>query len=343
MINPNATWRPTDAMGQGVPISSELQKDQIIFISDITKPKPVSIFTESQYASGCKDVADRITILWNQQGWVATDEMAFYLTKLHEWGPPTSPPLQATSMEDLNSCLGEWIMSVLEEACQAQKKKSRRTAVLVNQHWTPVMVEAGPNEIHIHTTKYGETMFQSLPDLMSFEDLSWHTDTVKSHFPYDCGFQAFAWLQGYATGGIAMPMSIIQAIAMREEFELHCLAKPSAQPFELGGVLDEKLFKQLQALLETHGVARHYKITCSRIQLGLSFREPKRDQCIECPTSVERPQDEGKHAKTSTADCADRRAPSRSHQQSTKWTGHRKKEQQKDVKQAETPFGLASR
>ena len=255
MINPNATWRPTDAMGQGVPISSELQKDQIIFISDITKPKPVSTFTESQYASGCKDVADRITILWNQQGWVATDEMAFYLTKLHEWGPPTSPPLQATSMEDLNSCLGEWIMSVLEEACQAQKKKSRRTAVLVNQHWAPVMVEAGPNEIHIHTTKYGETMFQSLPDLMSFEDLSWHTDTVKSHFPYDCGFQAFAWLQGYATGGIAMPMSIIQAIAMREEFELHCLAKPSAQPFELGGVLDEKLFKQLQALLETHGVA----------------------------------------------------------------------------------------
>lgn len=46
MINPSTTWRPTDVMGLGIPIASELTQDQIVILSDITQPMPASVFEE---------------------------------------------------------------------------------------------------------------------------------------------------------------------------------------------------------------------------------------------------------------------------------------------------------
>eukprot|EP00435_Cladocopium_sp_Y103_P039949 s1234_g10.t2 len=254
--DPNITWRPTDPMGQAIPIASEITQDQVVFLSNIAFPFPKFTFEEHEYALGCRTSADRIQVLWNQQGWVASDEMAFYLRNLDAWGLPTTPPIVATNAVDMGQALSEWVMAIVEEANAAHKKITRRTAVLLERHWTPVMISIHNDILSIHTTPVGRQLFQSLPELQMFDEAIWHIDTVTSRFSFDCGFQAFAWLHGYAAGDIATPMSIVRANAMRREFADHCRMQATTLPFALGGALDEKHVPALQALLESHGVAQ---------------------------------------------------------------------------------------
>jgi hypothetical protein len=297
MIDERVTWRPTNAMGLPVPIASLLDQDDVVFLSDIAHPLPVIKFHEHQFACGCPDKQDRLHVLWNQQGWVATDEMTFYLRLLQDWGLPTAPPIVAYNCCDLNDSLAEWVLTVIEKAHQAQKQVTMRTAILLNQHWTPVMIQASPEALAIHTTPAGQELLQTLPDIVSFDEAEWHCDTVRSKFPFDCGFQAFAWLQGYASGGIAMPMSVIQATAMRHEFAKHCLHQDVTFPFALGGIQDDKHVPALQALVETHGVsplrsqsvAMHLIAVLGSQSIGHTLQAPKPWKDLKTKANMQKP------------------------------------------------------
>lgn len=128
---------------------------------------------------GCSDPLDRLTILWNQRGWVATDEMTFYLQQLHKWGLPTAPPMVAQGLADFNELFEEWVFHTIEKSVQSEKKVTLRTAILKQQHWTPVMIQATDMNLTIHSTKVGRGILHTLPCIIGFGNVEWHVDEVK--------------------------------------------------------------------------------------------------------------------------------------------------------------------
>lgn len=161
---------------------------------------------------GCPCI-DRLRIRWHQQGWVATDEMAFYLQKLNAWALPSSQPLVVSGRTDFSSCLSEWMMEVLEEASLANTKKTKRTAILVNQHWTPVMLQASENELRIHTAAVGEAMLSTLPAVAAFDDITWHTDTVRSHSPSIAAFKHLRGCKDTKLGTLPCPYPLSKPLS----------------------------------------------------------------------------------------------------------------------------------
>ena len=185
-------------MGLPIPIASEVQQGQIVLISNSAVPFPPCEFQVNQFSTGCQTTADCITVLWNQGGWVATDEMTFYLQRLQDWGLITTRPFVVQGLADLRDTFVHG--SIPSEG----------------ENRDPVHCH---KDISIHTTRVGhEIIDTSLPTELE-NKVEWHVEEVRSHFPYDCRFQAFAWLQGYASGNVATPMTVVQAESMRTEFE----------------------------------------------------------------------------------------------------------------------------
>eukprot|EP00435_Cladocopium_sp_Y103_P032065 s432_g8.t1 len=265
VLDPNITWRPTDAWGLQLKLYDKVSPGQIVFLSDAAKPLPPVAISQEVCQMGCPDAASRIELLWNQRGWVGSDEMTYFLERLNEWGGKscrTTKPIIATTLAELGDQFEEWVYQAIEQAHSNHNKWSIRTAVLLDKHWTPIKISICQDEVHFHTTPIGKEMLSMLSAIRHFDEAQWHTEQVISEFPYDCGFQTAAWLHEYDMGGIPTPMTVTKALAIRSEFEQLCLSEYVQTPVS-GGVIDEKILKQLQDLIEAHGVSSERSFTCA--------------------------------------------------------------------------------
>eukprot|EP00435_Cladocopium_sp_Y103_P030903 s2207_g7.t1 len=286
-IDPTVTWKPTDAMGMYVPISQLLTEDQIIFIRDAFKPLDPCEFHPHQFAMGCPTLPERLQVLWNQRGWIASDEMAFYMKSLQAWGLNTTAPLIIANLADLDASMEEWVFSSIAHAKDQSKTFRCHTVILLDQHWTPVQIQIKDDQIDIFSTPDGLEILKCLPCSQQYEDLTWHAITIHTHFPYDCGFQAFAWIHEHGTLGTPAPMCYLRAVAMRAEFERNCMQSYAPTPFFLGGMTTEQMHSTLQQLIESHGVDPQRSHSCAQqlitalgqqgIQNTLASPKPWRD------------------------------------------------------------------
>eukprot|EP00435_Cladocopium_sp_Y103_P075686 s4_g62.t1 len=223
LVDSTITWRPTDEWGIQIPHSQELAPEQVIFLSDAALQLPPCTCDQGTFPGVCRDAKSRTDWLWTQRGWVADDEMTFYLQQLHAWGLASTPPLKASGLSELNDMFEEWVLNILEQAQSTDRTLKAGTAVLFDHHWTPIKIHASQSAVHFHTTPLGRELLSGIPT----------------------------------------PMSTIRAHAMRREFAEKCLTSFHPRTISVGGAVDEGLVKRLQALIEGHGVDPSRSATCA--------------------------------------------------------------------------------
>ena len=140
----------------------------------------------------------RMQLLYCQGPWVAVDEMNHYLHLMCGSGLACFQPACVVPfhymVEDMCQLLHSW-------AAQCVHKLSSNTrlltALLVENHWFPVLVASTPFGIAFFTTPEGkpwlEVAVQQIPNVRDITQI-W----VSSSFPHDCGFQTVAWLTATA-------------------------------------------------------------------------------------------------------------------------------------------------
>ena len=243
--------RTLDAMGLHLPVYREVFDNQIILFEDGTKPHLI------QYPF--MDNMSRHDALWSQQGWVACDEMKFYLQMI---GQPnltnTTPPVIVPQDEDGPRLIEEWLTIGMDKIGAGHTSFSLHTACLFNQHWFPISALFNNDEIKVTTT------LTDLPTLKNWIQVSLGFDVLFQYrvpiesFPADCGFQTIAAIMAHdLADSRAYPMSSEDAIKWRQQFANHLANQGTADRFDYqvqyGGVA-EPLVTELSVLLQAHGV-----------------------------------------------------------------------------------------
>lgn len=193
----------------------------------------------------------RLQALFQQQGWVADDEMNFYMEELqsNNLGIHVSVAMPGES---------QWFedMAKIEEV-----GKAKFSAVLDNGHWLPFTMLYEETDIKFFMTPEGQAIGEHLANLIS-------TDTQKiqtfhrvliDEFAGDCGFQSIIWIQTAIDGSTRKPMTPKEAEFMRRNFTA-CLFEQSralteVSELNLGGMNNElNIQAELIQLLVDHGV-----------------------------------------------------------------------------------------
>ena len=206
----------------------------------------------------------RLQLLFKQEGWVALDEMEFYLNMMAQTGHAVShAPLHIPDVfldDELFAIMKQWYQEC-ETKCHSHTQVA--SAFVVRGHWFPVVMRAGVNCIRVFCTEDGQAWIQTGLTDRSVQP-QFVTLPIFSHFLNDCGFQCAAWITSAIMhqefDGSFTPFSEATAVTWRLLFEHHLLTSgkgkatviPSRMPF--GGMTNVDLRGQLQQLLEEHGV-----------------------------------------------------------------------------------------
>ena len=243
--------RPTTAMGSLLSVYKPVTSNQIILIED----------GRHQKVTRCPQVQNmtRLEALWTQQGWVATDEMGFYMTML---GQPnltnTSQPLIIHDRTDMNGIFAHWLNQGIDQFAASQKRHTQHTVCLHDEHWFPVSASFADEGISLTTTLPELPLIQSWTTEALGNACQFHYKVPLEAFPADCGFQALAWIMAQELQtSQAYPMSVEEAIKWRSIFAQHLhnqgLAHQKHFHVMFGGAKDFHL-TELSALLQAHGV-----------------------------------------------------------------------------------------
>lgn len=232
--------------------------------------------------------------LWHQKGWVALDEMEFYLQDLNQKHSFTSAPFAVPDRPDASTTMCSWIYRALEIAAATDKAYQTCTACLYKNHWIPIFLQISEHETSITTTIENEYHVRNLVNCI-YPDIIVQLEVSQQAFPADCGFQTLAWIQKTLHQQIGSapsqyPMSPETADKKRRSFACYLKEHGSDQhvvkTLPLGGMGDG-IKQKLQQLLENHGVksdrsdscATHliHEIGSASIQKTLASPEPWRD------------------------------------------------------------------
>ena len=209
---------------------------------------------------------ERIRVLHQQEAWVASDEMQFYLTTFASTGQAASYPpfVDAKSVfaPKFTIDFHTWVQDTLENNSMDAILVS---AVLCQNHWHPWVV--------MHTATGTVVLTTDQIHKLAPSNLSCTRVVVKlpQVFNADCGFQTVgavtaipskADLKFDGSPYCPDPVSVNSAIALRSAFETHLLCSDKAQAsvvaatMAFGGMLGDAPEVALQKLLIEHGVPR---------------------------------------------------------------------------------------
>ncbi len=254
----------------GLPISPSQKPGPMksLFVADIsTKPKPVS---KPEIAIP----ATRLAVLHQQGPWVAVDEMKFYCGLIHQqgFGQALAPIVLESDMPDELEVLG--INHTLSSLSHHSPPKNFFTAILIGDHWVPVVFIASNRGFEIHSTQEGIVVLnKATTESPIREKICFHHVVVPSIFDADCGFQALGCILGLLgtfiepsqTSAYHLPHSETAAFSQHDAeswrvlFEHHLLHTGLAshnvvQALRIGGVGKDDIHMQVSHLLSEHGV-----------------------------------------------------------------------------------------
>eukprot|EP00435_Cladocopium_sp_Y103_P021614 s4003_g5.t1 len=208
----------------------------------------------------------RENLLWQQAGWVAVDEMKFYMQMAansypgHFQAPIVLP--KTASAEQKAQC----VVDLLTHA--ARINEAVYAPVLTEAHWFPIAAishETGKFSFHAppaEAARFREALFESLGDV-GIEILPSPLPTL---FAADCGFQTVGWMLSQACGDAqSHVVDDFQAAHWRHLFHRQLEAAGlhkvmHRHPLQVGGMstATEKLTK----LVIDHGVAQARSQEC---------------------------------------------------------------------------------
>ena len=273
LVGSDETLRASSMVGSLLP-NHELLTDTDIIITSMHKfvDCRCPLYAYSEGPRFPDSPQPRIDLLDFQQGWVATDEMDFYLSLLSGTGLIAMLPCLDFRSDNLdhNATIFDGHLRTFELLPHEEKVA---TAIIHQRHWIPIVLVHSDTGPLIHTTPDGFQLLSKIQPCLSSisSSLSFDVSPMLDVFPADCGFQAFGWIVSKGLPAldslptavspllVEHPVSVKEALRLRAAFrvklvedQLHlCLIAPS--DLVLGGMGDE-IEQNLIRLLESHGV-----------------------------------------------------------------------------------------
>ena len=283
------TIKPMNGVGSDLSLSQQVQPEDVILIRQCGECDNDKCFRSrcnhnfAPQGNGVPHVKYDITreeMLWNQRGWVAFDEMTFYLETLKQDGQTnTSPPLLFNDAASQIVVWGDWVVRASEIAAATNMNYDICSVIWHDHHWFPVRLEIKEKEVSITTTPLESDFLHDLSK-EAFGDYNFSLQIMDIHqkFPADCGFQSIAWITALARNQPEQThIDASEALALRKLFAQH-LAKHSLNNqicgnLRLGGMNHSVATKELQQLLEAHGVSvnrskEHTQTIIARLSIG---------------------------------------------------------------------------
>ena len=241
----------TDAMGQVIEIESTLQPDQVVLLIDSQEIDRLS----SDPPQLCHDKRD--ILLWRQKGWVAIDEMDFYVhTVGNTHQVHCQSPVQAPEDPSWEIAVCRHIVAMATDSSVHQTAVSI-SAILLQDHWIPLIVRNIEGVIQVQTTPYLSKHLQAWCQSECQLSIVFVAKPIEHVFFADCGFQAVKWFASALTDEHLTSMSSSQAAEWRGSFHRYLEMKKIAEeevtkPLILGGMTKDE--QSLEKLLIDHGV-----------------------------------------------------------------------------------------
>lgn len=197
--------------------------------------------------------------LWQQQAWVAHDELNFYMDIIAAQQIADAIPVAVFDTETvLTEGAKDWLHVIFHHV---EHDQTCVTACLFERHWIPVLIRRNHTVIQFFTTPEGSILIPHAQALST--ELAVTLQVVQHPLPQafaaDCGFQAFAWTFALALDQPIEAFPPDKAEGWRMIFAAHLLKHDlhdeMIQQLHLGGANGEgPLFEQLSQLLTEHGV-----------------------------------------------------------------------------------------
>eukprot|EP00438_Fugacium_kawagutii_P035283 Skav234847 [mRNA] locus=scaffold1355:118365:122921:+ [translate_table: standard] len=249
-------------LGIMVPLAERTQPMQQVFLRELRDVLPSD---ELPNWLASRPWECRSALLYHQNAFVADDEMNVYLQIIGNAHYAASFPacvIQPWDYDDRLGVLETWVRDYIPNGENATAYAS---AILMDNHWSPVLLVACTDGLHVYITPNMEDMIKEAFGSGNII-AQYHTIQMHSAFPNDCGFQTVAWLieqildTGKGSSGDRVPtMAPDTAVMWRALFEHHLHeSKLDHFPIPIGtfafGGAGGELEDQLQSLLSHHGV-----------------------------------------------------------------------------------------
>ena len=268
---PQHEIRAIDSMGQPLSPSKQIQPGSSILLQSAGEWNQDKCPIQKSCNPPDVEGLTRINALQHQKGWVAFDEMEFYLEALStSQGVITCKPLQLNETPGAEFVLENWIDRNSELANVSGGYLKVYTAGFRNNHWFPIALHIREDQIEFHSTPQGILTLENLIRTVfgaNDSQCTFHSMVIGEAFPADCGFQTFSWLVACSDEQTSCrPMTSVEAIKWRQQFAEALVASDrhhtKVHQLQLGGMMDSKTQTDLQRLLEQHGVHPQRSPTC---------------------------------------------------------------------------------
>ena len=257
---------PCDWVGSALSLYAPLENEQVVVIHEANticdhgcpakKPNVVAPLISFP--------CDRMQALFQQLGWVALDEMTFYLQHICPADHRVVTPLCHAKGKPLQEEHKEWISEMI---LNTHHFKYVVSAILQDQHWIPIITHTEDNEIVIGTT-YDLGIDQDLTDIiegltqsaqMFSSTIQVQRTSMTSLFQGDCGFQTVSWLKNKIHSKQDVGMKPKEAERFRRLFAAQLYQDNNATQIvtglRMGGMIrDPDAHAKLITLLIDHGV-----------------------------------------------------------------------------------------
>ena len=201
----------------------------------------------------------RAELLFRQEGWVAHDEMDFYLSIIEKAGIGKAAQVYTLDPEISSPC--QWINQLMS---MSEEEHPSFSALLTRHHWIPVVVNRSSQHIRIASTNQGIDILQQHMD----QDVEFVEIYTPQKFHADCGFQTIGAIIRATTDHASalsdtqkvFPVDSATAVTWRRMFEHHLFVSGKADTqlmthqLLLGGAHTETPEAKLRELLLEHGV-----------------------------------------------------------------------------------------
>lgn len=296
---PSTNFRAFGIVGETASNSTELHNGDILLIQNSEQwTDPKCPLQQTSFMPPNLQGMTRAQALLRQLGWVAGDEMQYYLQDLgNKQDVLVTPPV---IIED-DDRLETWFRQQIEIAKAADGCISVYTCCLAEQHWFPLCFRVGavgqdPSEKNedaakqmcvLSTPEGLERAFPVIQQILVQEhEENNQISTCQSQaipvvnkFPADCGFQAVAWIKARAMQASNVGMSSTDAYSLRCAFAKQLIQENIDQNvvhyLDLGGMQDNHIKRtsngnawieqELKTLLEQHGVGQDRSLSVVEI------------------------------------------------------------------------------
>ena len=186
----------TSAVGTQLPLSSSIPPGSFVRLQPVdqaSKWKCRGPNCESQIPTLVNQ--ERATLLWQQEGWIATDEMTYYMNMIQSKHPEVQCHLVDLTPElDYHVILTDILLRVANQM-HIDGTPSTAMAILYHHHWFPVFIQVS-DQVTITAPHEEAKLLQALMEkaVGPISNVQFVPEVLPHSFEADCGFQTLGWL-----------------------------------------------------------------------------------------------------------------------------------------------------